>query len=176
MRFLVTSKGEGGENSQRKEEDDQSLNGKESSRLWSQKSSSSLLNSSWSHGGQLHMPNHLFHPPTLLILIRAASYHIPLQPPCMLWFWGFFLFCLGLLRASHRFLTSTQTLVCGSGESRPQKSPRRRGNAGHMFLWGHSAKISIQLLKTFQVVIWKDVKTVYRKKKKLHCAGFCYVK
>ena len=112
------------------------------------------------------MPNHLSHPPTLLIPIRAASYHIPLQPPYMLWFWGFFLFCLGLLRASHRFLTNTQTLVCGSGESKPQKSPRRRGNAGHMFLWGHSAKISIQLFKTCQVVIWKDVKTVYKKKKK----------
>ena len=35
-----------------------------------------------------------------------------------------------------------------------------------MFLWGHSAKISIQLFKTCQVVIWKDVKTVYKKKKK----------
>lgn len=84
-----------------------------------------------------------------------------------------FLFCLGLSRASHGFLTSTQTLVCGSGESKPQKSPRRRGNAGHMGSWAHSAKISICLLETCQVDIWEDVKTVYQNNNKKKPTPLC---
>ena len=128
-----------------KEEGDQSLNGKKvlvsgprMAAAFSWTSPDLMLDTH---------PSLLSHPPTSFSPTRAHSHCPHPQPPYMPWFWGFFFsFSLRSLQSYHSFLlTSKQTLVCGSGESKPQKSPRKCKSHG---LMASPWRISIQPSKT----------------------------